>query len=272
MIRPFPVGHTVPTHLRHGVVAVLLLLLAGGGGATAQPLPAEDPSLRSALTTVDSLRNAQAFRPALDSLKALREAHPSNAAVLSRLAILRADLGKEATDDDRRQRLLSRAAAAAEEAVAADSTSAWAHLAVALTQGRRSAYGDTRQRVRRSRAVKVHADRALVLDSTLAGAYHVRGLWHRAVADLGFLQRTVVKLIYGGLPSASLERSAWNFRRAIAHETRVAHHLELGRTYRAMDRSEAAREQFRRALEVPPTGPYAARQKKEARRLLQKTS
>lgn len=249
--------------------AVLVLLaLANPEGTAAQPLPSGTPSFRASLATVDSLRNRGAFRPALDTLKALRDTHPTDTHVLLRLGVVWADLGTTAPSDTQRRRRLRRAVASAREALAADSTNAWAHLVVALTTGRLSEFGGTRTRVERSRAVKAHADRALALDSTLAGAYHVRGLWHRAVADLGFLQRAAVKIIYGGLPSASLEQSAWNFRRALALEERVYHHLELGRTYRAMDRPKAARQQFRRALAAPLIGPYATEQQEEARRLL----
>lgn len=250
------------------LAGIVLLVGTWTGSAVGQSVEDTDPTLAMAFAEVDQLRSEGSFRAALDSLQRLRRTHPNHTGVLYRLAFLWSDVAKETDDESRSVTHYRRSLSAAEAALEADPESAWAHLALALAQGRLALHVSTRERVRRSRAVKTHVDRAIALDSTLAGAYHLRGRWHRSAADLSFLARTVVQVVYGGLPDASFEQAVADFRRAIALETRTYHHLELGKTYRKMGKVEAARSQFRTALKVSPVGPFAPEQKAEARTLL----
>ena len=214
------------------------------------------------------MRAAGAFAAARDTLGALRERHPAAAAVLWRLAVTYVDLGETAGDEDRTERLYRDGLTTAERAVDADASSSMAHLAAAIAAGRVALVAGTREGVRRSRAVKRYAEAALARDSTLAGAHHVLGRWHYEVADLGFFERAVAKVVYGGLPDASFEQAAYHFRQALRYEDAVLHHLELGRTYLALDRPDAARDQLERALAMEPTDPDDPRRQRRARQLL----
>ncbi|MFB6098326.1 MAG: tetratricopeptide repeat protein, partial [Salinibacter sp.] len=217
---------------------------------------------------VDSLRRAGDFRAALERLQALRDEYPNRVAVLWRLVYTWTDLGQATDDEAKRATYYENALDVAKAGLAADSTSARAHLAMAVAQGRAALNAGTQERIRRSRAVKRHADRAIALDSTLAGAYHVRGRWHREVEALGFFKRAIVRTIYGGLPEASLEQAVQDFKRAIELNDKVFHHLELAKTYLQMDRPEAARRELKTALNMPGDDPFAPQYKKEARKLL----
>lgn len=224
--------------------------------------------LQRVFERVDSLRLHRQFRKSLAVLNDLRDEHPRNAEVLYRLAFTWSDLGKAADSERRSREFYQQSLNVAEQAVQADSTSAWAHFAVAVAQGRLTFHAGARERVERSRAVKAHAERAIALDSTLAGAYHVRGRWHREAADLNFVLRAIVATIYGGLPNASIDQAVRDFQTAIALEDRAYHHLELGKTYLVLDRPQAAQEQFRKAIAAPRADPFDPEYKQEARRLL----
>ena len=242
-------------------------------GAVGSPGLAQTPgsvgnALDEALGTVDSLRQAGAFRAAQERLQVLREEHPDQVPVLWRLVYTYADLGQSTDDEDARARYYDRALKVATAGLAADSSSARAHLAMAVAQGRVALDAGTRERIERSRAVKRHADRALAMDSTLDGAHHTRGRWHREVEDIGFFQRAIVKTVYGGLPESSIDQAVRDFQRAIELEDRLFHHLELGKTYLQMDRPEAARRELRTVLDRPAEEPFDPRYKEEARRLL----
>lgn len=246
------------------VLASLLVIPVRG-----QSPDTTDQALHEALATVDQLREDGDFQVAQDRLVALRDEYPGRVDVLWRLVFTWADLGKAADDFDQRTEYYEKALTAAKTALAADSTSARAHFAMAVAQGRAALNAGTRERIQRSRAVKRHADRTIALDSTLAGAYHVRGRWHREVERLGFFQRIILKTVYGGLPESSYEQAVQDFRRAIALENEVFHHLELGKTYVEMDRPDAAREELQKALDMPSSDPFAPVYKKEARQLLE---
>jgi tetratricopeptide (TPR) repeat protein len=175
------------------------------------------------------------------------------------------DLGEVSESERTRNSLYEQSLGNARVALRLDSTDARAHLAVAVAEGRVALTAGTQEKIRRSRAVKRHSDRAIELDSTLASAYHVRARWNREVADLGFFSRTIVKTIYGGLPDASFEQAVRDFKTAIRLEDKVIHHLELGKTYLKMDREEEARAEFRTAINMNPVDPDAPLHKQEAR-------
>jgi tetratricopeptide (TPR) repeat protein len=253
----------------HRLIAVLFacaLLLGAPDRGRAQD--ADPAALDSALAAVDELRQAGEFQPALERIDSLRTAHGDRADLLWRASFTEVDLAKTFDDKDQRKPRYESALALADSALAVDSTSARAHLAKAVAEGRLALDAGTQERVRRSRAVKRHADRAIALDSTLAGAYHVRARWNREVSDLNFFERAVVKTVYGGLPTSSFEQSVRDFKRAIELENVRFHHLELARTYLKMDREDDARAELQKVLDLPPKEPFAAQYKKEAEELL----
>lgn len=251
-------------------VWILLWLGLGVGPAVGQSAGGAETGGPEALAAVDSLRTRGEFRSALSRLHRLANTHPENVEVLAARAFIWTDLGKQADVQHRAVNFYRQSLTVAEAAVEANPECAQAHLAVAVAQGHLTQHVSIRERIERSRAVKTHADRAVALDSTLAGAYHIRGRWHREAADLNALVRALMRVVYGGLPEASLKQSVANFQRALTLETRTYHHLELGKTYVKMDRADAAREQFRAALEAPSVAPFAAEYKREARLLLEK--
>jgi tetratricopeptide (TPR) repeat protein len=259
-------------HCRSGSYRLLFGVLVASllsGPSFAQGPPGRTSPSPDALQTIDSLRQVGDFRTALGQLNDLAQAHPESVDVLWRYAVLWSDYGK-ATDSERTavgayQQALKRA----DQALRVAEGSAWAHLSKAAAAGRAALHaGSNKRSIQLSRAVKEHEDRAIELDSTLAAAYHIRGVWHREVASLGFFTRAVVQTVYGGLPDASYEDAVADLKRASALETRAHHHLELGRTYLKMGETEAARAQLQIALEVPPADPFAPQNKAKARRLL----
>lgn len=252
--------------MRHSISAWAVLPLTAFVLAAAGP-SAPSPSLDQALATVDSLRTHRQFETALTRLDSLNRTYPNRAPVQWRRALLLTDLGKVAEDEERAVALYRDAERRAQTALHCDSTNAMAHLSAALAAGRLTLHVGRSERVKQSRAVKHHADRALALDSTLAAAYHLRGRWHREVADLNFVTRTLVKGLYGGLPDASFEQAIRDFKRAIALESKPYNHLELAKTYLELNREDDARAQLRVALDTAGS-PFDREHKQEAGVLL----
>ncbi|MFP4227610.1 MAG: hypothetical protein ACLFTE_02145 [Salinivenus sp.] len=256
------VAQSIPASVLGVFLCALVLRPAAAQTAT------DDATAASALSEIDSLREAGAFEEAMACLDSLHAREGDRVEILWRRSLTQVDVAKALDEKDERTPLYEKALSDAEAALAVDSTSGPSHLAVAVAEGRLALEAGTRERIRRSRAVKQHADRAIELDSTLAGAYHIRGRWHREVDDLGFFERAIVKTVYGGLPEASSEQAVEDFRRALDLEERTFHYLELGKTYLQMDRPNEAREALRAALDVPNHDPFAPDHKEEARELL----
>jgi tetratricopeptide (TPR) repeat protein len=127
-----------------------------------------------------------------------------------------------------------------------------AELAVAICYGRLLELVPSRTKVEYSRLVFEHATRASKLDPRSDYAWHMLGRWHQAVATMDGITKGIVRIVYGGLPAASLEDARECFERAIQLQPdRLAHHIELGRTLAMMDRSEEAKRSIEKGLAMP---------------------
>jgi len=251
------------------VLLAVVLAIATTGPSAAQSAESDAGEVSAAtLAEIDSLRQNGDFRKAFARLTTLRNENPSSAEVHYRLALTRVDMGEQLDSESQQRSYYEAALESANAALAADSTHAYAHLARAISEGRVALSAGTKERIRRSRAVKHHADRAVEIDSTLAAAYHVRARWNREVADLGFFERTIVRTVYGGLPPASFEQSVRDFKTAIRFEDKIIHHVELARTYMKMDREQEARDHLRTALSMSASDPDDPMHKSDARQLL----
>jgi tetratricopeptide (TPR) repeat protein len=134
-------------------------------------------------------------------------------------------------------------------AVALDQQHADAHLAVAICYGRLLNQVPPRTKVEYSREVKRYTEQALSLDPKSDYAWHMLGRWHQGAANMGGLTKGIVKIVYGGLPPASLDDSAKFLEKAVALKPdRVSHHIELGRTYASMGRVDDARAAIEKGL------------------------
>ncbi|SHK18657.1 tetratricopeptide repeat protein [Rhodothermus profundi] len=220
------------------------------------------------LAYVDSLWQQGAFAEALALLNDSLQRTPNAAELLWRRSRVRVELGMRASEKQQQRALYWQALEDAQAAIAADSLNSQAYVAAAIAAGRLALVSGARAKVEHARQIRAYIDRALALDPNDDVAYHLRGRWHYEVATLSGFERTLVRLLYGGLPDASLEEAASDFRRALAIRERVVHHLELGRTLlRLGDRAGAIRE-LKRALALPPTEPSDTTYQEDARRLL----
>lgn len=246
------------------VLLGVVLVLSPAASAQAPDTTALD----SALVRVDDLRRDGQFREALSRLSTLRDERGDRAEILWRMALTRVNVGRASGEEEVAQEHYQEALELVETALTVEPDHPHAHFVKAVVEGRLALDAGTRERVQRSRTVKEHADRAIELDSTLAGAYHVRGRWNREVADLGFFERAVVKTVYGGLPDASFQQAVRDFRRAIELENVRFHHLELAKTYLKMDRPDDARRELEAVLSLSAKEPFDLQYEEEAQSLL----
>ncbi len=220
------------------------------------------------LAHVDSLWQQGAFEEALAILDDSLRRNPNAAELRWRRSRVYVELGLRARDKERQRALYRLGLEDARAAIAADSLNSRAYAAAAIAVGRLALVSSASAKVELARQIRAYIDQALALDPSDDVAYHLRGRWHYEVATLSFFERTLVRLIYGGIPDASLEEAAEDFRRALALRKRVVHHLELGRTLLQLGDREGAIHELERALALPPTEPDDALYQEEARRLL----
>jgi tetratricopeptide (TPR) repeat protein len=170
-----------------------------------------------------------------------------------------ADIAKQLAGDstkDERDSLYSVGRTYAERALRIDSTHAEGHYVVALVLGRLSRTRGGKERVRFARIIYDQAMRAVQIDSTLDGAWHILGAWNAEVKRLSGFTRFFAKALFG---AGFMDKANWPdaqrfLERAVAiRPQHVYHRLELAQVYVDVGKYSRAREQLT-TIATLPTG------------------
>jgi tetratricopeptide (TPR) repeat protein len=230
--------------IRHAL-ATSLIVLAVTQGALAQ-------SADEWLKRADRLEAEGKSRDALAALVEADKLRPNRPEILLRIAKQHGDIMTETKDRAQRRAAADSALAISRRALALDPKSGDAHLAVAISLGKKSEFMGNREKIEVSREIRKHADTALKLNPRCDYAHHMLGRWHQELADVGGATRALARVIYGGLPKASFDDAVHHFERARAlRPDRLIHEIEYGRTLAMMKRNAEAREILTAALEKP---------------------
>lgn len=171
---------------------------------------------------------------------------------------------------DEEQWNYARAKEFAERAVGYDPNNEEAVISIAVYYGWRTFMEqDNESKLRASRLMHQYVTRALALNPNDDFAWNIHGQWNREVAKLSWVEKLVVKVIYGGLPDASFDQAVSDLRRAIQlRPQRIMHYVELGKTLFAMGEDADARATLQHALDLPHNDGVDEKVKDEARKLL----
>lgn len=221
------------------------------------------------------LEAALAAEAKLDSARALAlflqadAAKPGDAFILQKIAKQYSDLVPDQPTKEAKKDYASRALAYARRSFELEPTNAVYALSLAICHGHLAVAGDARTKVEMSRLIREDAERALRLDPDYAWAHHVLGRWHYEVATLGATARFFARLLYGGVPPASLDEGVAHLRRATELEPgELNHWLDLGFAHAAAGRPAEARVAWERGLAMPDAGKHDRVAKERAREAL----
>ncbi len=229
-----------------------------------------------AQNSYDHILKGDEYTRAFDNENALKEymrafkADSTNCTALWKIAEAHINLGEEADEIAQRQHYYL-AEKWARKAVALCPDTANAHFFLAASRGLLALYEGAKIKIRRSREVKEELEKTIQLDPNHHGAYHALGRWHRELANLSWLEKTLAKIIYGGVPpGANYEDAVAYFKKAIAIKPDwINHHKELGITYMRMKKWDLARKEFETALALPIADHQDEMHKRECRKLLE---
>jgi tetratricopeptide (TPR) repeat protein len=163
---------------------------------------------------------------------------------------------REAPAPDLQKALAETAFNCAEAALQADPQNATAHVCVAVTLAKMFPYVSNQTKVVYSRQIKAECERAIALDPRQDVAYYLLARWNFGVANMNWLYKGLVRIIYGGLPEASNTEALKDLQQAIAlNPARIIHHEELAKVYLALGQKDAARRQLEECARLKPTDP-----------------
>jgi tetratricopeptide (TPR) repeat protein len=185
------------------------------------------------------------------------------------------DIGKQTPDRVRspaRDSAYAEAETYARKAVALNPEGVAGHFMLAQAIGRASLSKGTRERIRSAEEIRREALRAIALDPTHAGAFHVLGRWHAQIMRLSAFQRFFAQRLLGGssFGEASWEQAIANLERAVAlAPTTIQHRLELAQVFVDCQRYGEARPQLDAVASLPVADAMDASYKERAAGLRQ---
>lgn len=238
-------------------IALLALLLANGALA-------EDARVTALLMQGDAEDRLHHTRAALAAFQQAEAIEPRNVGVLLRISKQLSDLGSATKGGD--VTALQKALEAAKRAVEIDPKSAKGHLSLAICYGKLTDHVSNKVKLEYSRIIRAEAQKAIELDPTDDFAWHVLGRWHFGIANIGSVQRTLAKIVYGALPAASNEEAARCLKKATElGPQRIIHHAELAKVYAAMEKGDLAAQSWQNVLGLKAADDEDASYQREAK-------
>jgi tetratricopeptide (TPR) repeat protein len=209
-------------------------------------------------TATDLMKNGDALDATLQASAALsfylaaERMEPENAHLLACIARQYRHLMVDATSREEKLKLGGIALQYAQRAATLAPNDSEAQLAPAIAYGKLLPFQNLKEQTETARRIKAEAERAVNLDPQNDLAWHVLGRWHKVLASVTGIKRTMAQLFFGELPAASNEDAVSCFQKAIEiNPTRLMHYIELGQTYAQMGRSADARKMITKGLAMP---------------------
>jgi tetratricopeptide (TPR) repeat protein len=206
----------------------------------------------------DLMKNGDTFDLRLQAAMALSfylpaaKLEPDNAHLLVCIAKQYRHLMVDATSREEKLRLGGIALEYAQRAATLAPNDSEAQLSPAIAYGKLLPYQSLKEQTENARHIKDAAEKAIRLDPRNDVAWHVLGRWHKVLASVTGLKRTMAQLFFGELPAASNDEAVVCFQRAIQiNPTRLMHYVELGQTYAQMGRTADARSLITKGLAMP---------------------
>jgi hypothetical protein len=177
---------------------------------------------------------------------------PDNLVALCKCSELSSRIGARQTGKEKMREYFIAARNYASRALRRDSSSSDANFVMALALGRLSLIAGTRERIELARGIKKYAEISIRLDPSNFKPYHILGKWNFEVSNLNVAEKSIAKIIYGGLPPASLKQSIYYFEKSrTLNPAFLRNYLELARAYHRNNNDKKAMELLHTLLGLP---------------------
>ena len=203
--------------------------------------------LFSSYSKIDDLQENSNFKEALELCKELHD--PNDVEILWRLSRSYFDIADQTSNVDIQKENIDKALPYAQEALKLNPLSAKANHWYAVIIGKKGVLEGTKQKILNSYEVKEYGLKAIKLDPTYDGTYHLMGRWHYNVAELTWYERGIASLVYATPPQGSYDEAITYFKKAMeANPKDIRHYLWLGKSYYAKSRYQDAKVILKEAM------------------------
>jgi hypothetical protein len=234
-------------------------------------LPFENFSQDVNLLLIEAQQQEAAFKESEAFLKytQILRIQSSNMFALCKCSELCSRIGNRQTEKSKKTDYFKAARTYAEAALRVNPNNSEANFVMAFAMGRLSLMSSGKEKIVAVRDIKYYADNSIRADPNNYKPYHVLGKWNYEVSDLNSFERTLAKLLFGGLPKASLKNAIIYFEKSrTLNPNFVLNYLELARAYRRSDQKTKSIELLNKMMTLPNVLIDDTRAKKLGRQLL----
>jgi tetratricopeptide (TPR) repeat protein len=207
-----------------------ILLIAGAQDITA--------IIKEADLQEASLHEMAAFIKFKEALRV----QPTNLYALCKCSELCSRIGKRQQSSKLSDEYYEAAKIYAQTALKIKSDYSDANCAMAIALGRSTMSKSGKEKIATAKEIKKYVDAALKSNPNNFKALHVLGRWHYEVSDLNMMEKAAVKILYGGLPSASIKSAITALEKVqfLSGGGFVLNYLELAKAYYRNDDNKKA--------------------------------
>jgi tetratricopeptide (TPR) repeat protein len=221
------------------------------------------------LTEGEQLEKAMKGAEALKKYQEAIRISPGNIQALVKCSEMSSIIGNRQKEKKTRVEYFNAARTYAETALKLNPADADANYVMAMCMGRLALINSGKEKVKNVKDIKSYADAALAANPNHLKALHVLGKWNYEVYSLNFAERAALKVLYGGLPPASITQAIDCYEKVRkADPWFILNYLELAKAYKENHQTDKAIEVLNRMLKLPPKSEDDAGYKAEGKKML----
>ena len=208
---------------------------------------------------------------AFDKYKQILTNDATNIKALVKATELSCSIGGRADNKNDKRLNYESGLAFAQRALKADSNSAEANYAVAMASGKMTEVEtENKKIVAYVKDTKTYVEKALAINANYGKANFVIGRWHYEMVTLSGIKKVAVKLLYGGLPEASLDNAIMYMEKCKTLEPYyMINYFYLNKVYKENDKPAKQIEVLSKMVKLPNRTFDDAAMKEDAQKQLQ---
>lgn len=207
---------------------------------------------------------------ALEKYKQILAVDRNNVKALVKSSELSAAVGARQKDEKTKIVFYNQAKEFADKAIAADSNSADAYYVRAVAAGKLTGVEEENKKiVAQVRDIKTYADKALKINPEHGKANYILGKWNYEILNLSWAKKAATKLLFGGMPPASIENAFKYMEKCRKSEPYfVPNFLDLAKAYKFDHKPAQAIAVLNELVKLPTRSPDDVALKAEGKTLL----
>ena len=209
----------------------------------------------SLLTVAHSYFDQSEEKKALAAYQKVLKANSTNFEALWHTSLLYARVGYRYDSEEEMMSNYQEALKYAEKTIRLYPNQGYSHFVYAIANGRISDLSDTQTRIKKSHVVKKHSEKAVELLPDYGPAWHLLGLWHSKVANIGTAQKFAAGLFSQGVPEGASNQKAVQYMQEAIRldpDQTLRYKLDLARHYERAGENAKATQTLKEVLKITP--------------------